>query len=205
MGISRWSLFVLTLTAVSTLASGAPAAADTWNVDPSHTEVNFAVNHFFTPVNGSFDEFEIALSYDAENPANSTVEAKIPVASIDTGNEKRNGHLMSADFFEAEKYPYITFESSSVRETGDGQLVARGLLTIKGESREIDLPISLLGKQQIPQEMQQMLGGTKEVASFKASTKIERNDYGVGVGNWAATLIVGGEVDIEILLEAHRK
>jgi polyisoprenoid-binding protein YceI len=53
--------------------------------------------------------------------------------------------------------------------------------------------------------MQQMLGGTKEVASFKASTKIERNDYGVGVGNWAATLIVGGEVDIEILLEAHRK
>ncbi|MGB5174650.1 MAG: YceI family protein, partial [Thermoanaerobaculia bacterium] len=83
--------------------------------------------------------------------------------------------------------------------------VARGQLTIKGESREVDLPITLLGKQELPEQMQQMMGGTKEVASFKASTSVDRNDYGVGVGNWAATMIVGGDVAIEILLEAHRK
>ncbi|MGB7491596.1 MAG: YceI family protein, partial [Thermoanaerobaculia bacterium] len=84
-------------------------------------------------------------------------------------------------------------------------LVARGQLTIKGDSREVDLPITLLGKQELPEQMQQMMGGTKEVASFKASTSVDRNDYGVGVGNWAATMIVGGDVAIEILLEAHRK
>ena len=83
--------------------------------------------------------------------------------------------------------------------------MARGQLTIKGQSSEIDLPITLLGKQDIPEQMQQMLGGSTQVASFKASTAIDRNDYGVGVGNWAATLVVGGEVSIEILLEAHRK
>ena len=92
------------------------------------------------------------------------------------------------------------------RESADGDgLVARGLLTIKGESHEVDLPITLLGKQDIPEQMQQMLGGTTQVASFKASTAVDRSDYGVGVGSWAATMVVGGDVSIEILLEAHRK
>ena len=203
----KWSLFLLALAlaAAISLATGAPSAAATWVVDQPHTEVNFSVKHFFTPVTGSFEEFEIVLDYDAENPANSTVEAKISVASINTGNEQRDGHLLSADFFEADKHPYITFKSSSIRPNGNGQLVARGQLTIKGQSSEIDLPITLLGKQDIPEQMQQMLGGSTQVASFKASTAIDRNDYGVGVGNWAATLVVGGEVSIEILLEAHRK
>ena len=203
----KWSLFLLSLAlaAAISLASGAPSGAATWVVDEPHTEVNFSVKHFFTPVNGSFQEFEITLNYDDENPEKSTVEAKIPVASIETGNEKRNGHLLSADFFEADKYPYITFKSTSIESKGDGQLVARGVLTIKGESREVDLPITLLGKQEIPTEMQQMLGGTQEVASFEAATTIDRNDYGVGVGSWAATLVVGGDVNIEILLEAHRR
>ena len=177
---------------------------DAWAVDAPHTEVNFSVKHFFTPVTGSFDEFEIQLDYDADDPSRSSVDVKIPVSSINTGNEKRDGHLMSADFFEAEKYPHITFKSNSVQAKGD-QLVAQGLLTIKGESREVDLPITLLGKQELPEQMQQMMGGTKEVASFEASTTIDRNDYGVGVGNWAATMVVGGDVNIEILLEAHRK
>jgi polyisoprenoid-binding protein YceI len=86
---------------------------------------------------------------------------------------------------------------------GDNQLIATGPLTIKGESQQIELPITLLGNQMIPEQMQQMLGGTKEVASFQASTAIDRADFGVGVGSWAATMVVGGEVTIEILLEAH--
>jgi len=203
----RWNLFLLALAlaAAISLMAGAPSSAAVWGVDPAHTEVNFSVKHFFTPVTGSFDEFEIELDYNADNPTSSTVDVKIPVSSINTGNEKRDGHLMSQDFFEADKYPYITFKSTSVKANGDGQLVARGQLTIKGESREVDLPITLLGKQELPEQMQQMMGGTKEVASFKASTSIDRNDYGVGVGNWAATMVVGGDVSIEILLEAHRK
>jgi len=203
----KWNLFLLALAlaAAISLAAGAPSGAATWGVDQAHTEVNFSVKHFFTPVTGSFDEFEIKLDYNADNPTSSTVDAKIPVSSINTGNEKRDGHLMSQDFFEADKYPYITFKSTSVKANGDDQLVARGQLTIKGESREVDLPITLLGKQELPEQMQQMMGGTKEVASFKASTSVDRNDYGVGVGNWAATMVVGGDVSIEILLEAHRK
>ncbi|MGB5160169.1 MAG: YceI family protein [Thermoanaerobaculia bacterium] len=203
----KWNLFLLALAlaAAISLAAGAPSGAATWGVDQAHTEVNFSVKHFFTPVTGSFDEFEIKLDYNADNPTSSTVDVKIPVSSINTGNEKRDGHLVSQDFFEADKYPYITFKSTSVKANGDDQLVARGQLTIKGESREVDLPITLLGKQELPEQMQQMMGGTKEVASFKASTSVDRNDYGVGVGNWAATMIVGGDVAIEILLEAHRK
>ncbi len=203
----NWNLFLLALAlaAAISLTTGAPSGAATWGVDQAHTEVNFSVKHFFTPVTGSFDEFEIKLDYNADNPTSSTVDVKIPVSSINTGNEKRDGHLMSQDFFEVDKYPYITFKSASVKANGDDQLVARGQLTIKGESREVDLPITLLGKQELPEQMQQMMGGTKEVASFKASTSVDRNDYGVGVGNWAATMVVGGDVSIEILLEAHRK
>lgn len=203
----KWNLFLLALAlaAAISLATSAPSAAATWSVDSAHTEVNFSVKHFFTPVTGSFQDFEVVLDYDSENPEKSTVEAKIPVASIDTGNEKRDNHLRSADWFEADKYPYITFKSTSVKANGNGQLVARGLLTIKGESHEVDLPIDLLGKQDIPEQMQQMLGGTTQVASFKASTAVDRGDYGVGVGNWAATMVVGSDINIEILLEAHRK
>ena len=203
----KWNLFLLALAlaAAISLAAGAPSGAATWGVDQAHTEVNFSVKHFFTPVTGSFEDFEIQLDYDADNPANSSVEVKIPVTSINTGNEKRDNHLRWGDWFEAEKYPYITFKSTSVKSNGNGQLVARGQLTIKGESREVDLPITLLGKQDIPEQMQEMLGGTKQVASFEASTSVDRGDYGVGVGNWAATMVVGGDVSIEILLEAHRK
>ena len=202
---SRW-LVAMALVATAGVVTAAPAAAEpsTWSVDPAHTEINFLVNHFFTPVTGSFEEFEVTLDYDAENPANSSVEARIKVASVNTGNQRRDNHLRSADWFETEKYPYMTFKSTSVRANGDNGLLARGLLTIKGQSHEVELPIKLLGRQPIPEQMQAMLGGTREVASFEASIAVERKEFGVGVGNWAATMVVGGEIEIQILLEAHR-
>ncbi|MDH3746025.1 MAG: YceI family protein [Acidobacteriota bacterium] len=205
--VRKWLPAAVLLAAVAALPVPNATASETtgWSPDTSHTEINFSVNHFFTPVSGSFKEYEIDLAYDAENPENSSVEARIKVASLDTGNEKRDEHLRSADWFETEEHPYMTFKSTSVRRTGENQLVASGPLTIKGRSHPVELPIALLGNQMIPEQMQAMLGGTKEVASFKATTAIERSDFGVGVGNWAATMVVGGEVDIEILLEAHNK
>lgn len=207
---NRWYLAVLFVVAlVASLGPSATAstAAETasWSTDAAHTEINFSITHFFTPVTGSFEDYEINLNYNAENPEESTVEARINVASVNTGNEKRDNHLRTADWFEADEHPYMTFKSTSVRQAGDNQLIASGPLTIKGKSHDVELPITLLGKQMIPEQMQQMLGGTKEVASFKASTAIDRGDFGVGTGNWAATMVVGGEVDIEILLEAHNK
>jgi polyisoprenoid-binding protein YceI len=204
---NRWYFAgALAVALIAWLAPNAAASEQAaWSPDAAHTEINFSINHFFTPVSGSFEDYEIDLDYNAQNPEESTVEARIKVASVNTGNEKRDNHLRTADWFEADKYPYMTFKSTSVRQTGENQLVASGPLTIKGQSHDVELPITLLGKQMIPEQMQQMLGGTKNVASFKASTAIDRGDFGVGTGNWAATMVVGGEVDIEILLEAHNK
>lgn len=190
--------------AVAGMTLAAAPAPEEWNVDPTHSAVTFEVNHFFTPVKGAFSDYDVSLVYDAENPANSSVTARIAVASVDTENEDRDAHLLSSDFFDAQNHPYITFESTSVREAAPGQLVATGPLTIKDQTREVDLTIDILGIQELPEDVSQMLGGVTEVASFQAGTTIDRRDFGVGVGNWAATFVVGGEVDISIALEANQ-
>jgi len=194
-----------TLASALFLAAAAPAhLAAPWNVDAAHTEINFSVKHFFTPVTGTFRDFQIDLDYDAANPANSTVNVTIQVASVDTNNEKRDAHLMSGDFFEAETHPTITFRSTSVRAVSADQLMATGDLTIKGVTQQVELPIQVLGIKPIPEEMREMLGGVVEVASFAAGTTIDRGDFGVGTGSWAATLVVGGDVTIGLAVEANR-
>ena len=193
---------VLALAALSIAAGPAPVA---WNVDKPHSGIGFSVKHFFTPVNGQFDEYDIELTYDRENPANSSARVSINVASVNTGNEDRDAHLLSGDFFEADKYPFITFESESVRVLRQGELLLRGPLRIKGETRQIELPAKILGVKDIPEEMREMLGGVTEIASFEADLRLIRGDYGVGVGSWAANLVVGDEVDVNIVLEANRK
>jgi polyisoprenoid-binding protein YceI len=191
--------------AAAAMAATPVLTAEAWDIDKPHSEINFSVRHFFTPVSGSFREFDIDLQYDRANPANSTVTVTIDVASIDTRNVDRDQHLMSADFFEAQAHPQITFRSTSVRASGENRLIARGPLTIKGVTREIELPITVLGVQEIPSEMQQMLGGVVRVAGFEAGTEIRRQDFGVGVGSWAAAAVVGSEVTISIAIEANQK
>lgn len=198
----QWKPFILAPAVAALLVAG-PAGAETWKIDPPHTQITFSVNHFFTPVSGRFEDFDIKLDYNEHNPAKTKIEAKINVASVNTGNEMRDEHLRSADWFEAEKYPYMTFKSKSVRQVGN-QLLAKGELTIKGKAQQVELPITLLGSKDIPPPMQAMLGGAQKVASFHAETSLARADYGVGVGSWAGTMVVGGDVRIEIQLEAHR-
>jgi polyisoprenoid-binding protein YceI len=207
------SLPALAMVSILTMAAtnGAPEGENpppepmTWNVDASHTEVNFSVKHFFTPVTGTFKSYSIELFFDPAAPENSSVMVTIDVASIDTKNERRDNHLRSADFFDAENHPQMIFRSTSVRSTGADQLMAHGDLTIKGITKEIELPITLLGIKDIPQEMQEMLGGVFQVAGFQAQTTLDRRDFEVGVANWAQTVIVGGEVEVSIALEANRK
>ena len=190
--------------ALTTLTIAAGPAPSTWNVDVPHTGIGFSVKHFFTPVRGEFKDYEVEFNFDRENPANSSVRVQIDVASVETGNAKRNAHLLSEDFFDAATYPYITFESREVVQISETQLVVRGPLSIKGEVRDVELPVTILGVRDIPAEMQQMLGGITELASFETSLNIDRNDFGVGVGSWAATMVVGGEVGIDIAVEANR-
>lgn len=177
-----------------------------WNVDKPHTEINFSVKHFFTPVSGTFKAYEVEFLFDRENPASSSVNVTIDVASVDTNNDRRDNHLKSGDFFDAENHPQMTFESTSVRQVSETQLIATGKLTIKGITQEVDLPINILGVKEIPEgPMREMLGGVTQVASFQAGTTIDRREFEVGVANWAQTVIVGGEVEVSINLEANRK
>ena len=156
-------------------------------------------------MSGSFHDFDISLDFDSENVERSQVKVIIEVASIDTRNERRDNHLRSGDFFDVENFPRMTFESTSVRRAGPDRMVVTGNLTIKGVTREIDLPITLLGIKNLPPQMQEMFGGITQVASFTADTEVDRRDFGVGVGTWAETAVVGAEVQISIALEANRK
>jgi len=200
----RNKVFSLVAVGVSALTIAAVPEAMPWNVDVPHTGVSFSVEHFFTPVRGEFSHFEVELLYDRHDPANSSVKVRIPVTSVDTGNERRDNHLRSADFFEADSYPYITFVSQSVEQIGENELLVRGPLKIKGTVRDIELPVKILGVMDVPSEMQEMLGGVTEIASFETSLTLDRRDFGVGVGSWAATAVVGKDVSIDIAVEANR-
>ncbi|MDT8368573.1 MAG: YceI family protein [Longimicrobiales bacterium] len=194
-----------TLTTAATLVAATPRnVPEEWNVDPAHTEVTFSVRHFFTPVTGKFETFDIDLVYDAEDVSNSSVRVVIPVSSVETNNDRRDEHLVSPDFFNAGAHPRITFESTSVRRVSENELIATGDLTIKDVTRQVELPITLLGVQEIPAEMQQMLGGVTRVAAFEAVLEIDRNDFGVGTGQWAADAVVGKAVSIRIAVEANQ-
>ncbi len=199
------SLLSVAAIAAASLTIAAGPAPQPWNVDVPHTGIDFSVKHFFTPVKGSFEDYSVELMYDEANPENSSVRVSIDVASVETGNERREAHLMSEDFFEAETYPYITFVSESVRQVGENQLVVTGPLKIKGQVRTVELPVTILGVMDVAPEMQEMLGGVTKVASFETSLTLDRRDFGVGVGSWAATAVVGSDVTIEIAVEANRK
>ncbi len=174
-------------------------AATSWTIDKAHSAVSFEVTHFFTPVNGQFNNYEATVNFNPDNLEESMVDVKIMVNSIDTKNEKRDSHLKSADFFHAEKWPYITFKSTNIERTGEDQFVANGTLTIKDVSKEIALPFTLLGIKDNP-----MKENTK-VAGITASTKLDRTTFTVGTGDWASDAVVGDEVTVDLNLELNSK
>jgi polyisoprenoid-binding protein YceI len=184
-------------------AQDAPPAArsTTWNVDRNHSQVGFVVRHFFTPVRGKFDSVEVTLRLDPGNPTAASVEVRIVAGSVNTGHQRRDNDLRSPNFFDVATYPAITFKSSAVREAGPNAYIAVGTLTIKDVSKEIELPIQFLGRQEMPTRD----GGTREVAGFEAGLTINRGDFGVGTGDWVRTNVVAGEVKIEIAIEASRR
>jgi polyisoprenoid-binding protein YceI len=177
-------------------AGPAPAAVEMLNIDQSHTNVGFSIRHFFTPVKGEFREVKGTIAYDLENPSQSKVEVTIPSASINTNHEKRDTHLRSADFFDAEKNPTITFVSKSIAldaKTNKGTMT--GDLTMRGVTKPVTLDVEMLGI---------MGAGAGKVAGFTARGKVNRKDYGI---LWNRTLDQGGtmladDVDLNIDVEA---
>ena len=175
-------------------------ARTTWSIDPTHSNVEFAVRHLMiTTVKGRFTAVEGTVVLDEANPAASAAEITVQVASIDTREPQRDAHLRSADFFDVEKYPTLTFRSSGARDvTADGFTLA-GDLTIHGVTRPVTLEVIHEGRARDP------WGG--ERAGYAATTRIKRSDFGL---TWNQLLETGGlavsdEVKISLDVELVKK
>ncbi|GAB4238677.1 MAG: YceI family protein [Acidobacteriota bacterium] len=182
------------------LLAPAAYAGTKFALDGSHTSVTFAVRHMVvSTVRGSFGNVSGEIYYDETNPAASWVKVEIDVNSINTNNERRDGHLKSADFFDAAKYPKITFESTAVEKQGD-RWIARGNLTIKGVTKPIEIPFRLNGPIKDP-------WGNLRLGVDAEPIKINRQDFGVTWNQVLDTggLAVGDEVTIQISAEATAK
>jgi polyisoprenoid-binding protein YceI len=196
----RKLLTAAALTALSALSIAAAAlpvqAAETYNVDPGHSEVSFQVRHLVTQVRGKFNDYKGTIQLDPAKLESSTVELAIKTASIDTGAADRDKHLRTADFFDAEKFPEITFKSKSIKATGKDQYAVTGTFTMHGVSKDITLPVALNGFAKDP------WGGQR--AGFSTETTINRKDYGIvwnkAIDNGGALL--GDDVKIAVSLEA---
>jgi polyisoprenoid-binding protein YceI len=170
------------MTATTTASIIPGYVAGTWTIDPVHSEVGFSVRHMMvSKVRGKFTSFSGEL-VTGQDPSDSSVTAEIDMASIDTGNEQRDGHIRSADFFEVEAYPTMTYRSTGVRVEG-GEYILDGDLTLKGITKSVPLSLELNGFGPDP------YGGTR--AGFTAIGEINRRDFGV---NFHAALETGGAV-----------
>jgi polyisoprenoid-binding protein YceI len=153
-----------------------------YTIDPAHTRIGFQARHaMVTKVRGAFKEFEGSFHFDPHNPEESRATVTIQAKSIDTGNEQRDAHLRSNDFFAMDEYPEIKFESTSVERLDDSSFRLHGDLSIRGVTRPISIDFEYNGAEIDP------WGNTR--VGFEGSTEVNRKDWGV---NWNAALDSGG-------------
>ena len=194
--MSRITRFALSAAlAVATL----PAFADTYNVDKSHSEATFTIRHLMSRVLGRFEDFSGAVNIDKANSSASTVEFTIKTASVDTANADRDKHLQGEDFFFTQKYPEITFKSTSVQPAKTKDLyTVTGDLTMRGVTKRVTLAVTFLGYANDP--------WGNERAGFELDTTLNRKDYGI---NWNKAvdngMLLSDDVDIAIALETVKK
>ena len=175
--------------------------AATWEADPAHSTVGFAIRHMMiSTVRGQFHTFIATATGDPTAPTGATIEATIDVASIDTGNAKRDGHLKSADFFDAEKLPKITFTSKKIEAAGAGKVKVTGDLTLHGVTKEVVLDVEGPSA-----TIKDPMGNTK--AGAHVQTRINRKDFGIGWNKAmdGGGIMLGEDVDISIDIEAVKK
>ena len=171
-----------------------------WEIDPTHSQVVFSVKHMMiSTVKGHFNVLSGHLHIDEENAANSWVDAQVDATSIDTRDAGRDGHLKSPDFFDAEKYPNITFKSTKVEHVEGDEYKVAGDLTIHGVSKPVVFKAEYAGQGKDP------WGGTR--AGLTVTGKIDRRDFGLTFNQNLETggVLVGNDVKIEIDLEAIYK
>ena len=186
--------FLLSLVIHVAATANFASAADNYSVDPAHSTVGFSVTHMvINTVHGKFKEFSGTISVDNGQVQNAqgTIQAK----SIDTGIDRRDNHLKSADFFDVEKFPTITFKSKRAEKQG-GETVLVGDFTMHGVTKELTLPVTLKGPIKDP-------WGNNRIG-LQAKTKLNRRDYGLTYSQALETggLVVSDEIELEINAEA---
>jgi polyisoprenoid-binding protein YceI len=178
--------------------STAAVARSEWAVDPGHSHVGFSVPHMVvSEVDGEFKTFQGKVWLDERDLGKSQVEFSIDANTIDTGNEERDKHLRSPDFFDAQKFPKLTFKATKISKAGKGYKL-KGELTIRGVTKEVTLDAS------VSEPIQNPWG--KQVRAVRVQGKLKREDYGL---TWNKTLdkggvILGSEVTIDIKLELNK-
>jgi polyisoprenoid-binding protein YceI len=178
----------------------APTAVSSWAIDPAHSTAEFAVKHMMiSTVKGRFGSLDGTLSIDETNPASSSVTATIDVASIDTREPQRDAHLRSDDFFNAERFPHITFRSTRVERKSDDEWKVTGDLTIRDVTQPVVLDTEFEGQVTDPYG--------KQRSGFTAETSLSRKEFGL---KWNALLetggaVVGDKVKITLHIESVRQ
>lgn len=181
-------------------AASAPALAETWSVDASHSTVGFAVRHMMVSnVKGSFDKFTASVEGSPADPATASITATIEVGSVNTREPKRDDHLRSADFFDAATFPQMTFASTKVEKVSATKAKVTGNLTLRGVTKAVVLDVEYTEPVKSP--------WGKSVVGATATGKVNRKDFGV---SWSKSLDGGGlvvsdEVTIQLELELVRK
>jgi len=194
--ISKTAIAIAIVVALPLLAH-----ADTWQIDPAHTNVEFTVRHMMiSNVKGQFQKTSGAISAEGNDPSTAKIDATIDASSIDTRVEKRDGHLKSPDFLDVAKFPTITFKSTKVETAGPNKWKVTGDLTLHGVTKPVVLDVEAAGP-----PIHDPMGNTRAGAS--ATTKINRSDFGL---TWnkaleAGGVMVGDEVAISIDVEAIKK
>jgi polyisoprenoid-binding protein YceI len=172
-------------------------ATTAWKIDPAHSAAEFKVKHMMiSNVKGKFSGIDGVLTLDSADVTRSSIEATIPVSTLATGEDQRDAHLKSADFFDAEKFPVLTFKSTGVRKAAEGELAVTGDLTLHGVTRSVTFAV------EGPSEPGKDPWGNLRIG-LSAAAKISRKDYGLV---WNAALETGGVLvgdDVAIVLDVQ--
>ena len=186
------------MTRIASLLAGASmlipdtASAVDYTIDQSHTHILFFVEHFcLSSIQGEFLEFDGTFSLDVDSPENSAIAVTIDVASLDSGHDGRDEHFLSADFFDAETFPTVTFTSTDVAVTGDNTAEVTGDLTIRDVTQPVTLDVTLNGML----DDHPFTDGTQPYVGFTATTTILRSDFGIEL------FVPAGSDDVEIRIE----
>jgi polyisoprenoid-binding protein YceI len=174
------------------------AVAQEWELDPVHTNFYFEIKHTYAAVRGQFTDFTGDVYFNPDNIAKSKFDFMINVNSVDTKVAKRDTHLRTPDFFDAGKYPLITFKSSKVSHRGGNKYIVDGILTIKDVSKNLALEFFYHGQKENPIKPGQI------VAGFDTRLTLDRFDYNVGDGKFYKMGIVDKDVNILFVLELLR-